>query len=31
VSLRGDMPEQRRLKARYADAWYASITRDMFS
>ncbi|GGC35156.1 cytochrome c [Siccirubricoccus deserti] len=30
VSPRGDLPEQRRLEALYADAWYASITRDMF-
>ncbi len=30
VSPRGDLPEQRRLEAVYADAWYASITRDMF-
>jgi sulfide dehydrogenase [flavocytochrome c] flavoprotein subunit len=30
VSPRGDLPDQRRLEARYADAWYASITRDMF-
>lgn len=31
VSPRGDLPDQRRLEARYADAWYASITRDMFA
>ena len=31
VSPRGDLPEQRRLEAGYADAWYGSITRDMFS
>ncbi|WP_372618939.1 FCSD flavin-binding domain-containing protein [Falsiroseomonas sp.] len=31
TSPRGDLPEQRRLEARYADAWYESITRDMFS
>lgn len=31
VSPRGDLPEQRRLEALYADAWYESITRDMFS
>ena len=30
VSPRGDLPDQRRLEAQYADAWYASITRDMF-
>jgi NADPH-dependent 2,4-dienoyl-CoA reductase/sulfur reductase-like enzyme len=30
VSPRGELPEQRRLEALYADAWYASITRDMF-
>jgi sulfide dehydrogenase [flavocytochrome c] flavoprotein subunit len=30
VSPRGNLPEQRRLEATYADAWYASITRDMF-
>jgi sulfide dehydrogenase [flavocytochrome c] flavoprotein subunit len=30
VSPRGVLPEQRRLEAIYADAWYASITRDMF-
>jgi sulfide dehydrogenase [flavocytochrome c] flavoprotein subunit len=30
VSPRGDLPDQRRLEARYADAWYSSITRDMF-
>jgi sulfide dehydrogenase [flavocytochrome c] flavoprotein chain len=31
VSPRGEMPEQRRLEAQYADAWYASITADMFA
>lgn len=31
VSPRGVLPEQRRLEALYADAWYASITQDMFS
>jgi NADPH-dependent 2,4-dienoyl-CoA reductase/sulfur reductase-like enzyme len=31
VSPRGDLPDQRRLEALYADAWYASITRDMFA
>jgi len=30
VSPRGDLPEQRRLEATHADAWYASITQDMF-
>lgn len=30
VSPRGNHPEQRRLEASYADAWYASITQDMF-
>jgi sulfide dehydrogenase [flavocytochrome c] flavoprotein subunit len=30
VSPRGNLPEQRRLEAGYADAWYASITKDMF-
>jgi len=30
VSPRGALPEQRRLEAIYADAWYESITRDMF-
>jgi sulfide dehydrogenase [flavocytochrome c] flavoprotein subunit len=30
VSPRGDLPEQRRLEAIYADAWYDSITRSMF-
>jgi len=30
VSPRGDLPEQRRFEALYADAWYASITRDAF-
>jgi NADPH-dependent 2,4-dienoyl-CoA reductase/sulfur reductase-like enzyme len=31
ISPRGDLPEQRRLEALYADAWYESITRDMFA
>jgi len=31
VSPRGSLPEQRRLEAIYADAWYESITRDMFA
>ncbi|WP_270933869.1 NAD(P)/FAD-dependent oxidoreductase [Falsiroseomonas oryzae] len=31
VSPRGNLPEQRRLEATYADAWYDSITRDMFA
>jgi sulfide dehydrogenase [flavocytochrome c] flavoprotein subunit len=31
VSPRGNLPEQRRLEAIYADAWYESITRDMFA
>ena len=34
ISPRGtldELAEQRRLEARYADGWYASITRDMFS
>jgi hypothetical protein len=30
VSPRGELPEQRRLEALHADAWYDSITRDMF-
>ena len=30
VSPRGDLPEQRRLEALYADAWYDSITGEMF-
>jgi sulfide dehydrogenase [flavocytochrome c] flavoprotein subunit len=30
VSPRGDLPEQRRLEALYADSWYRSITMDMF-
>ena len=30
VSPRGDLPEQRRAEAAYADAWYASITADAF-
>lgn len=30
VSPRGDLPEQRRLEALHADAWYESITRSMF-
>ena len=31
VSPRGNLPEQRRLEALYADAWYESITKDMFA
>lgn len=31
ISPRGDQSEQRRLEAIYADAWYESITRDMFA
>lgn len=30
VSPRGDLPEQRRLEAIYADAWYESVTKSMF-
>jgi sulfide dehydrogenase [flavocytochrome c] flavoprotein subunit len=30
VSPRGNLPEQRRLEAGYADSWYGAITRDMF-
>ena len=30
VSPRGTLPDQRRLEALHADAWYSSITRDMF-
>lgn len=30
VSPRGDLPEQRRLEAIYADSWYESITKSMF-
>jgi sulfide dehydrogenase [flavocytochrome c] flavoprotein subunit len=30
VSPRGDLPEQRRFEAAYADAWYRSITADAF-
>jgi sulfide dehydrogenase [flavocytochrome c] flavoprotein subunit len=30
VSPRGELPEQRRLEAIYADTWYAGITQDMF-
>jgi sulfide dehydrogenase [flavocytochrome c] flavoprotein subunit len=30
VSPRGDLPEQRRFEALYADAWYRSITGDAF-
>jgi sulfide dehydrogenase [flavocytochrome c] flavoprotein subunit len=30
VSPRGNLPDQRRLEAAYADAWYESITKDMF-
>ncbi len=31
VSPRGNLPEQRKLEALYADAWYDSITKDMFA
>ncbi len=31
VSPRGDLPEQRKLESGYADGWYASIAKDMFS
>ena len=31
VSPRGDLPEQRRFEALYADAWYRSITQDAFA
>jgi len=31
VSPRGHHPEQRKLEATYADAWYDSITQDMFA
>jgi len=31
ISPRGDLPEQRRLEALHADAWYAAITKDMFA
>ncbi|UPY37370.1 NAD(P)/FAD-dependent oxidoreductase [Sediminicoccus sp. KRV36] len=31
ISPRGNLPEQRRLEALHADAWYESITRDMFA
>jgi sulfide dehydrogenase [flavocytochrome c] flavoprotein subunit len=31
ISPRGDLPEQRRAEALYADAWYNSITRSMFA
>lgn len=31
VSPRGDLPDQRRLEARYADSWYRSITDYMFA
>jgi sulfide dehydrogenase [flavocytochrome c] flavoprotein subunit len=31
VSPRGNLPDQRRLEATYADAWYESITKDMFA
>ncbi len=31
VSPRGNLPEHRRLEALYADAWYDSITKDMFA
>ena len=30
VSPRGNLPDQRRLEATYADSWYAAITQDMF-
>jgi sulfide dehydrogenase [flavocytochrome c] flavoprotein subunit len=30
ASPRGNLPEQRRLEALHADAWYDSITRGMF-
>jgi sulfide dehydrogenase [flavocytochrome c] flavoprotein subunit len=30
VSPRGDLPDQRRLEAAYADSWYRSITDNMF-
>ncbi|MCW8086588.1 NAD(P)/FAD-dependent oxidoreductase [Sabulicella glaciei] len=30
TSPRGDLPEQRRLEARHADGWYASMARDIF-
>jgi sulfide dehydrogenase [flavocytochrome c] flavoprotein subunit len=30
VSPRGDLPEQRRLEAIYADTWYEAITKSMF-
>jgi sulfide dehydrogenase [flavocytochrome c] flavoprotein subunit len=31
ISPRGDLPDQRRAEALYADAWYDSITRSMFA
>lgn len=31
VSPRGKLPDQRKLEAAYADAWYESITQDMFA
>ena len=31
VSPRGDLPDQRRFEALYADAWYKSITQDAFA
>ncbi len=31
VSPRGNLPDQRRLEATYADSWYESITADMFA
>ena len=31
ISSRGRLPEQRRLEARYADGWYASITQEIFA
>jgi NADPH-dependent 2,4-dienoyl-CoA reductase/sulfur reductase-like enzyme len=30
ISPRGDLPDQRRMEALHADAWYSSMTRDMF-
>lgn len=31
ISPRGNLPDQRRLEAIYADGWYESITKDMFA
>lgn len=31
ISPRGDLPEQRRLEAQYADAWYKAITDEVFA